>query len=73
MSLKYLMDDIIPNADLPFLKLLVTVVILAILVGIASQVDHLVTKTYPVEHEIKNFTMYDQPDGVSAGASAYPR
>ena len=32
MSLKYLMDDIIPNADLPFLKLLVTVVILAILV-----------------------------------------
>lgn len=32
LSLKYLMDDIIPNADLPFLKLLVTAVILAILV-----------------------------------------
>ena len=32
MSLKYLMDDIIPNADLAFLKLLVSVVILAILV-----------------------------------------
>ena len=32
LSLKYLMDDIIPNADLQFLKLLVTVVILAILI-----------------------------------------
>ena len=32
LSLKYLMDDIIPNSDLQFLKLLVTAVILAILV-----------------------------------------
>ncbi len=32
LSLKYLMDDIIPNKDLDFLKLLVFVVILAILV-----------------------------------------
>ena len=32
LSLKYLMDDIIPNSDLQFLKLLVSVVILAILV-----------------------------------------
>ncbi len=32
LSLKYLMDDIIPNKDIEFLKLLVTVVILAILV-----------------------------------------
>ena len=32
LSLKYLMDDIIPNKDLDFLKILVTVVILAILV-----------------------------------------
>ncbi|MEM7381160.1 MAG: ABC transporter transmembrane domain-containing protein [Bacteroidota bacterium] len=32
MSLKYLMDDIIPNKDVEFLKVLVTVVILAILV-----------------------------------------
>ena len=32
LSLKYLMDDIIPNKDLEFLKILVTVVILAILV-----------------------------------------
>ena len=32
LSLKYLMDDIIPNKDVEFLKILVTVVILAILV-----------------------------------------
>ena len=32
MSLKYLMDDIIPNKDIAFLKVLVAVVILAILV-----------------------------------------
>lgn len=32
LSLKYLMDDIIPNKDLEFLKILVSVVILAILV-----------------------------------------
>ncbi len=32
MSLKYLMDDIIPNKDIPFLKVLIGVVILAILV-----------------------------------------
>ena len=32
LSLKYLMDDIIPNKDLDFLKILVTIVILAILV-----------------------------------------
>ena len=32
LSLKYLMDDIIPNKDLGFLKILVSVVILAILV-----------------------------------------
>ncbi len=32
LSLKYLMDDIIPNADLQFLKLLVTAVILAVLI-----------------------------------------
>ncbi len=32
MSLKYLMDDIIPNKDLEFLKLLVAVVIFAILI-----------------------------------------
>ncbi len=32
LSLKYLMDDIIPNKDMGFLKLLVTIVILAILV-----------------------------------------
>lgn len=32
LSLKYLMDDIIPNKDIGFLKLLVAVVILAILV-----------------------------------------
>ncbi|HMB62060.1 MAG TPA: ABC transporter ATP-binding protein [Eudoraea sp.] len=32
LSLKYLMDDIIPNKDIEFLKVLVTVVVLAILV-----------------------------------------
>ncbi|MGI9546102.1 MAG: ABC transporter ATP-binding protein [Flavobacteriaceae bacterium] len=32
LSLKYLMDDIIPNKDVEFLKILVTVVILAVLV-----------------------------------------
>ncbi len=32
LSLKYLMDDIIPNKDIPFLKMLVAVVILAILI-----------------------------------------
>ena len=32
LSLKYLMDDIIPNKDLDFLKILVSIVILAILV-----------------------------------------
>lgn len=32
LSLKYLMDDIIPNKDIPFLKMLVAIVILAILI-----------------------------------------
>ncbi len=36
LSLKYLMDDIIPNKNIPFLKLLVGVVILAILVQAAT-------------------------------------
>lgn len=45
-------------------------VVLAVLIGIAYQIDGLVTKNYPSKHEIKDFTMYDQPDGVSCGPTS---
>lgn len=47
MSLKYLMDDIIPNKDLEFLKLLVGIVILAILVQ--SVTSFLLTRILSVQ------------------------
>jgi len=47
MSLKYLMDDIIPNKDLPFLKLLIGIVILAILVQAVT--SFLLTKILSVQ------------------------
>lgn len=47
MSLKYLMDDIIPNKDIPFLKLLIGVVILAILVQAVT--SFLLTKILSVQ------------------------
>jgi len=47
LSLKYLMDDIIPNKDLDFLKILVTVVILAILVQAVT--SFLLTKILSVQ------------------------
>ena len=47
MSLKYLMDDIIPNKDLGFLKILVGIVILAILVQ--SVTSFLLTKILSVQ------------------------
>lgn len=47
LSLKYLMDDIIPNKDLPFLKLLIGIVILAILVQAVT--SFLLTKILSVQ------------------------
>jgi subfamily B ATP-binding cassette protein MsbA len=47
MSLKYLMDDIIPNKDLPFLKLLIGLVILAITVQAVT--SFLLTKILSVQ------------------------
>jgi len=47
MSLKYLMDDIIPNKDVPFLKLLIGIVILAILVQAVT--SFLLTKILSVQ------------------------
>ncbi len=47
MSLKYLMDDIIPNKDVEFLKLLIGVVILAILVQAVT--SFLLTKILSVQ------------------------
>ena len=47
MSLKYLMDDIIPNKDLDFLKLLLGIVILAILVQAVT--SFLLTKILSVQ------------------------
>ncbi len=47
MSLKYLMDDIIPNKNLPFLKLLIGIVILAILVQAVT--SFLLTKILSVQ------------------------
>lgn len=47
MSLKYLMDDIIPNRDLEYLKLLVGIVILAILVQ--SVTSYLLTRILSVQ------------------------
>ena len=47
LSLKYLMDDIIPNKDIPFLKLLVTAVGLAILVQAVT--SFLLTKILSVQ------------------------
>ncbi|MGB5647191.1 MAG: ABC transporter ATP-binding protein, partial [Muriicola sp.] len=47
MSLKYLMDDIIPNKDLPFLKLLIGIVILAIMVQAIT--SFLLTKILSVQ------------------------
>jgi subfamily B ATP-binding cassette protein MsbA len=47
LSLKYLMDDIIPNKDLGFLKILVGIVILAILVQ--SVTSFLLTKILSVQ------------------------
>lgn len=47
LSLKYLMDDIIPNKDIEFLKILVSVVILAILVQAIT--SFLLTKILSVQ------------------------
>jgi subfamily B ATP-binding cassette protein MsbA len=47
MSLKYLIDDIIPNKDLPFLKLLIGIVIIAILVQAIT--SFLLTKILSVQ------------------------
>jgi len=47
MSLKYLMDDIIPNKDLPFLKLLIGIVIVAIFVQAIT--SFLLTKILSVQ------------------------
>ena len=47
LSLKYLMDDIIPNKDVPFLKLLVLVVAVSILVQ--SVTSFLLTKILSVQ------------------------
>ena len=47
MSLKYLMDDIIPNKDLPFLKLLIGIVIVAIFVQAVT--SFLLTKILSVQ------------------------
>lgn len=47
MSLKYLMDDIIPNKDLEFLKLLLGIVILAILIQAVT--SFLLTKILSVQ------------------------
>ncbi len=47
MSLKYLMDDIIPNKDIPFLKVLIGIVILAILVQAVT--SFLLTKILSVQ------------------------
>ncbi|WP_297762464.1 ABC transporter ATP-binding protein [uncultured Muriicola sp.] len=47
MSLKYLMDDIIPNKDLPFLKLLIGIVIIAIFVQAVT--SFLLTKILSVQ------------------------
>ncbi|MBT8185416.1 MAG: ABC transporter ATP-binding protein/permease [Eudoraea sp.] len=47
LSLKYLMDDIIPNKDLDFLKILVSAVILAILVQAVT--SFLLTKILSVQ------------------------
>ena len=47
LSLKYLMDDIIPNKDIEFLKLLVAAVALAILVQ--SITSFLLTKILSVQ------------------------
>ena len=47
LSLKYLMDDIIPNKDLPFLRLLIGIVILAILVQAVT--SFLLTKILSIQ------------------------
>ena len=47
MSLKYLMDDIIPNKDIPFLKVLIGVVVLAIFVQAVT--SFLLTKILSVQ------------------------
>ena len=47
MSLRYLMDDIIPNKDLPFLKLLIGIVILAIMIQAVT--SFLLTKILSVQ------------------------
>ncbi len=47
LSLKYLMDDIIPNKDITFLKILVGVVILAI--GVQASTSFLLTKILSVQ------------------------
>ncbi len=47
MSLKYLMDDIIPNKDIPFLKILIAVVITAILIQAIT--SFLLTKILSVQ------------------------
>jgi ABC-type multidrug transport system fused ATPase/permease subunit len=47
LSLKYLMDDIIPNKDIGFLKILVAIVIIAIL--IQSATSFLLTKILSVQ------------------------
>ncbi len=47
LSLKYLMDDIIPNKDLPFLRLLIGIVILAIFVQAVT--SFLLTKILSVQ------------------------
>ncbi len=47
MSLKYLMDDIIPNKDIPFLKLLIGIVIVAVFVQAVT--SFLLTKILSVQ------------------------
>ncbi len=47
MSLKYLMDDIIPNKDVPFLKLLIGIVIVAVFVQAVT--SFLLTKILSVQ------------------------
>ena len=47
MSLKYLMDDIIPNKDVPFLKLLIGIVIVAVFIQAVTSL--LLTKILSVQ------------------------
>ena len=47
MSLKYLMDDIIPNKDVPFLKLLIGIVIVAVFIQAVT--SFLLTKILSVQ------------------------